>query len=91
MANDNLQFPQYRKYPNDKGFFKIFSAEAFEEITIMGSRYSISQFQAKIHPDRLYIKDLLHHYHDHYKAISEEEYDAVKQKCEKELTPMSFQ
>ena len=90
MASNDPQFPQYRKYPNDKGFFKIFSAEAFEEITIMGSRYSISQFQAKIHPDRLYIRDLLYHYHEYYEAISEEEYEAVKQCCERELTPLSL-
>lgn len=54
-----MHFPQYRKYSNAKVFFKIESASAWSEIQIIGNRYQYRNFIAKIHPDKLFIMDLL--------------------------------
>jgi hypothetical protein len=53
------QFPIYRKYPNNRSFFKIISLERFEELTLMGSKVVRHNIVAKIHPDRVLIVDML--------------------------------
>lgn len=52
-------FPLYRKYPNDTSIFKITSAEAFEELKRTANRWALHEFQAKIHPDRVFIQDMM--------------------------------
>ncbi len=52
-------FPIYRKYSNDKVFFKITAFDAFEEITVLSSGNKKVKIRAKIYPDRLRILDML--------------------------------
>jgi len=66
-------FPQYRKYSNNRNFFKISSAEDFEEISFIGSRRMVRQYHATILPDRNLIQDLLHD-PAFAETITEEEY-----------------
>lgn len=80
-----FEFPQYRKYPNEKHFFKIISKDEFEEIAVMGSHYSIHHKVAKILPDRNLILDMLTHFGDHYLLSEEKEYEAVKTFCRNNL------
>ena len=54
-----MTFPIYRKYPNNKSFFRIASAERFEEVKITGSRAERHVFEAKIFPDRQFIQDMI--------------------------------
>ena len=54
-----MVFPVYRKYPNNKTFFKINSWEEFEELKIIGSKYSIHQYLSKIFTDRILIQDMI--------------------------------
>lgn len=56
----NLSFPQYRKYANNRNFFKILSASEFEEISFIGAKALVRRHQATILPDRNLIADLLH-------------------------------
>jgi len=66
-------FPQYRKYSNNRNFFKISSAEDFEEISFIGSKAIVRQYRAAILPDRNLIQDLL--YDPAFaEKITEEEY-----------------
>jgi hypothetical protein len=53
------EFPQYRKYSNDRHWFRVESDERFTEVYRMGDRYFAREFVAKIYPDRLLIADLL--------------------------------
>ena len=55
-----ISFPQYRKYKNNKHFFRIFSPEEFEEISFIGSRKIVTTHKVKILPDRNLIYDLLY-------------------------------
>ena len=57
--SDTLLFPQYRKYKNNKHFFKIVSHTEFEEISFIGNKKIIHTTVAKILPDRNFIADLL--------------------------------
>lgn len=69
-----MKFPQYRKYPHNKTFFKIISNVEFEEVQIHGNGVEKFHFVAKILPDRNYIQDLLTNKDKNWLEIDEEEY-----------------
>ena len=55
-----ITFPTYRKYKNNKNFFKVINENEFEEISFIGSKVIVTQHLAKILPDRNLIADLIH-------------------------------
>lgn len=69
-----MQFPQYRKYKNNKHFFKIISHAEFDEIHFIGTKVIVTKHHAKILPDRNLIQDLLHDVGKTCELSSEEEY-----------------
>lgn len=75
-----ITYPQYRKYPHGRTYFKIISKDEWEEIQVMGSTLSIHQFKVAILPDRNYIYDLTFDYEKNWVKITEEEYETVKKK-----------
>lgn len=68
----HIIFPAYRKYKNNKNFFKIINEEAFEEISFIGSKVIVTKHLAKILPDRNLIADLLHDSNFAEKSTQEE-------------------
>ena len=56
---NQIIFPAYRKYKNNKHFFKIINENEFEEISFIGSKIIVTNHIAKILPDRNLIADLL--------------------------------
>ena len=73
-----LSYPEYRKYHNEKSYFKIISETLFEEIKITGKKAKLHAFEAKILPDRNYIYDLTFNHEAHWTSINEEEYESIK-------------
>lgn len=71
-----MEFPQYRKYPNNKSYFKVLSPHSFEEIQVLGKYKFRMTFEAKIHPDRMLIQDMLEA-KENWLVISAEEYDSI--------------
>jgi hypothetical protein len=69
-----IKYPQFRKYNNNKAFFKIISSTAWEEIQIVGSKHILHQFKVNIMPDRNFIYDMTFDYKNNWTAIEEEEY-----------------
>ncbi len=78
--NEQITYPQYRKYLNDRVFFKIISEKEWEEIQILGSSYLIHYFTVKILPDRNLIYDMTFDYKGNWMKIEEEEYELIKTK-----------
>ncbi|MEM9022172.1 MAG: hypothetical protein AAGB22_00425 [Bacteroidota bacterium] len=74
-------FPIYRKYTNNKSYFKIHSPEAFDELQLLGKRCTVHHFEAKIHPDRMYIQDMIANTQGNWEAITAAEYEAVLERC----------
>lgn len=72
------KYPQFRKYKNNKSFFKITSEKEWEEIQIIGSKFILNQFTVKIMPDRNFIQDMTFDYQENWDVISEEEYDTYR-------------
>lgn len=58
--NHKHPFPQYRKYSNNRNFFKISSPDEFEEISFIGNKRIVRSYKATILPDRNLVHDLLH-------------------------------
>lgn len=74
MKLEDIHFPVYRKYKNDKSYFKIINPRMFEEIQIIGSKKIVKQIEAKLFPEVLFIQDLLINYSEMAYEINEEEY-----------------
>jgi hypothetical protein len=78
MAENKNIYPQYRKYENNKSYFKIISPELFEEIQLLGSKKTMHIFEVKILPDRNYIADLTFNYMGHWIICDENEYENLR-------------
>ncbi|PBQ31695.1 hypothetical protein CNR22_07905 [Sphingobacteriaceae bacterium] len=78
MNLEDMHFPVYRKYKNNKSYFKIIHSRLFEEIQIIGSKKIIKQTEAKLFPEVLFIQDMLLRYSDMADEINEEEYLKVR-------------
>jgi len=72
----NTTFPQYRKYPNNKSFFKVLSNNEFEEINAIGKKYFLTKVEAKILPDRNFIADMIEA-SENWVEIEEAEYAQI--------------
>jgi hypothetical protein len=73
-----LPFPQYRKYKNGAGFFKITAPDRFEEVKVLpGNRFQHFQFEATILPDRNLVQDMLNDFTTYWVVIEQDEYDVA--------------
>jgi len=79
MDLKDINFPVYRKYKNNKSYFKIIQPKLFEEIQIIGSKKIIKEVEAKQFPEMLFISDLISNYSEMADEISEEEYLRVRE------------
>jgi hypothetical protein len=75
----SVEFPLYRKYPNNKSYFKVLSHDEFEEIQILGSQAYHYTFKAKILPDRNLVADMIDA-KQNWVAIEREEYEEILEK-----------
>ncbi len=69
-------FPVYRKYRNNKHFFKIMSHSEFEEISFIGKKAIVTKHTAKILPDRNLVADLLNDVGNTAERSTKEEYES---------------
>ena len=74
-------FPAYRKYTNNKNYFKIINLNEFIEISVIGKQVILKKTEAVIYPDKLFILDLINCNQSILK-ISEEEFLII----EKQIT-----
>jgi hypothetical protein len=78
MKLEDIDFPVYRKYKNNKTYFKIIHPRLLEEIQLIGSKKVIKQTEAKLYPEVLFVNDLLLNYGEMAVEIGKDEYDLVK-------------
>ncbi len=74
MVFEDIQFPVYRKYKDNKRFFKIISGTCFEEIQVIGSKLIFNKIEAKQLPEMNQVYDLVYNYPDFGSEITENEY-----------------
>ena len=76
-----MEFPCYRKYLNNKSYFKISSPAHFEELKITGKYFSLELVETKTLPERNFISDMLFDFVQSWQEIQEAEYEEKKQFC----------
>ena len=70
-------FPVFRKYTNNKNYFKIINLNEFIEISVIGKQVILKKTEAKIYPDKIFISDLINCNYPILK-ISEEEFSILE-------------
>ncbi|MBA2610479.1 MAG: hypothetical protein H0U95_00815 [Bacteroidetes bacterium] len=78
MDFKDINFPVYRKYKNNKSYFKIIQPNLFEEIQLIGNKKTIKQIEAKQYPEMLFIRDLVFNYSEMAEKISEAEFLKIR-------------
>jgi hypothetical protein len=86
---EKISFPQYRKYPHKKTFFRIISTDFFEELNIIGSYYTLRFFKAEILPDRVFMEDMIQNKNGYWELSDEKEFNEILEFCEKKLKKLS--
>ncbi|MEO6302093.1 MAG: hypothetical protein ABIP51_02865 [Bacteroidia bacterium] len=79
MDFKDINFPVYRKYKNNKSYFKIIQPDLFEEIQIISSKIIIKQIKAELYPEKMFIHDLIFNYSEMAEEIGEKEYLKIKE------------
>lgn len=75
---EDIHFPVYRKYKNNRNYFKIINAETFEEIRMVGEKKLISLTEAKLFPEKSFLNDLLFNYQEFAEEIGAKEYEDLR-------------
>lgn len=78
MGSQGINFPLYRKYKNNKSYFKIINPRAFEEVMIVGSKRLVKTVEARLYPEVAFVNDLISNFESMAEVISEEEYLRIK-------------
>lgn len=77
MKTEDIHFPVYRKYKNNKSYFKIIHFKLFEEVQIIGTKKIVKQIEANQFPEILFIRDLIFDYKQMADEITENEYNKL--------------
>jgi hypothetical protein len=80
-----MSFPQYRKYSDGFTFFCIHSSNEMDEIKRMGNYYSISHIQCKIHPEKMFLNDLIELSFPGIELSTENEFNSILNQWKSEL------
>ncbi len=78
-------YPQYRKYLNDRSWFKILDESSFEELIISGNNYNVKSFEILTFVDRNMMMDMLADNGKNWLVISKIEYENQLEFCKKNL------
>lgn len=70
-----MKFPQFRKYKNNKSYFKIIANDHFIEWKKMTLEWEKIEIEATILPDRVFITDMLAEPSEYWDSISEHDYN----------------
>jgi hypothetical protein len=73
-----IQFPMYRKYNNNKRFYKIINTKEFEEVEIIGTKRVVNHIKATQYPEFVFINDLIKNYSGFAIEITETEYLEIR-------------
>jgi len=78
-------YPVYRKYSNNKSYFKVLGPALFEEVQIIGRYYTEHLYEAKILPDRNFIADMIAMEGGAWEEVTADEYMNFVDKCRKDF------
>lgn len=76
-----MDFPVYRKYKNNKSYFKILSQNEFEEVKMGINGCDVTKYKVSKLPDRNFLNDMLFNYSEYWDVIDDQEYEEVRESC----------
>jgi len=59
QGNEDIKFPLYRKYSNNKRFYQVLNNRELMEVQVVGSKYFVQSMVAKQYPEILFIHNLI--------------------------------
>ena len=71
-----MDYPQFRKYKNGKSYFEIMGENEFLEYKLGPNGIEKHHIEARILPDRNFVKDMLYDYEEHWEEVEKEELEA---------------
>ena len=74
MIDPLTKFPVYRKYSNDKSYFKVESESEFIQLQVIGKKVFESRITVVQYPERLLVNDLIKAEEPHILSIGEAEF-----------------
>jgi hypothetical protein len=77
MNFEGINFPVYRKYKNNKSYFKIINPRLFEQIQVVGGKRFVKTTEAKLFPEVSFVKDLVFN-NEIALEITEDEYLKIR-------------
>lgn len=80
MVKQSEKYPLYRKYANNRSYFKLENEKQFIEIQIMGTKFFTHKITAKILPDFQLIRDMETLHNDHWVESTEDEFEEISTK-----------
>ena len=75
MKLEELEYPIYRKYKNNKSYFKILDPRNFVEIQLIGRQRRMLTIEVKQYPEMMFIRDLILNYSAMAEVIGKDEYE----------------
>jgi hypothetical protein len=75
VSDKNTDFPQYRKLPNNKAFYRINSDRDFDEVQVLGSKVLCYHHDAKQYPEILRIMSMMD-YEEPFVLSTRSEFDS---------------
>jgi hypothetical protein len=84
-----VDFPLFRKYNGVQTYFKIKSESSFQELKISEGFYSLNEFDAVNHFDRLFIQDMIQKHEDRWLETGEPEFALQLDYCQTHLKRIS--
>ena len=73
-----MVFPIYRKYKNNKSYFRIISENEVEELKLVGKGYILFKITSTQLPERNLIQDMIYDYEANWESITEEEFRTIE-------------
>ena len=71
-------FPAYRKYKNNRSYFRIISENEVDELKLVGKKYILFKITSTQLPERNLIRDMIYEFEASWDSISEEEFKSIE-------------
>lgn len=81
MNNEEVEYPQYRKYVGIDVWYKINSPASFTEIKQVGSQIVVHEIQAEQYPEKLRIQDMISCHEDRWEPVGPAEVESLLEKA----------
>jgi len=85
-----MNYPQFRKYPDEKVFFKITGDDSFWELIVYDEYYFYNKIMATTYAEKLRIQDMIKKEGNFYLDSTKDEFESIHESCMATKTRKDF-